>query len=109
MLKHSDQPHRPSSKKKNKKKRRGSKSIEIIPKRAMATATSLRGRERANEGIGSGGGTRKQRAWKKNFIVTITQHQSRAGWKTQHRNFIITIYKRGGRSMSRRLSGGWDM
>jgi hypothetical protein len=42
--------------------RRRSSSILTIPKRASATATSLRGRSRANKGIGSSGKTRSKRS-----------------------------------------------
>jgi hypothetical protein len=63
--------------------RRRRKSMLTTPKRASATATSLWGSMRAtNKGTGSRGGARKQRAWKKNFIVTITRNQSRKGWNT---------------------------
>jgi hypothetical protein len=61
--------------------RRRRKSMLTTPKRA--SATSLRGRMRAtNKGTGCRGGARKQRAWKKNFIVTITRNQSRKGLNT---------------------------
>jgi hypothetical protein len=55
-------------------------------------------------GAGSGGGSRKYRMWDKN-LVSIT----RTGWNKRNGKFIITVFKRGSRSMSRRLFRGWNM
>jgi hypothetical protein len=54
--------------------RRG-KSILTIPKRASATAIILQGRLTVNKGTGSGGTTRKHRAWNnKGLVVLIAQN-----------------------------------
>jgi hypothetical protein len=64
------------------------KKISTIPKRASAKATDLRGKARANKGMGSGGGTRKHGAWNKNLAITMTRTQS-WGLSVQNAPFVV--------------------
>jgi hypothetical protein len=56
------------------------KSILSIPKRAPATATSMRGRMRAN------GRGRKTRVRNQNLIMAKPRNQSRSGWSKRSGN-----------------------
>jgi hypothetical protein len=66
------------------------------------------GQARANRGMERGGGTRKHRAQNQNLSTTITRRQRRAGWNARNGDFVSTVSKQGGRSMSRRLLRGQD-
>jgi hypothetical protein len=82
------------------RRRRRSKSELTIPKRA--SADSLKGRLRANNWRGGGGGeARNTGVRERNLSITITHDQSS---KTRNGSFVITVGRRG----SKRLRGGND-
>jgi hypothetical protein len=65
---------------KGRKRSRRGNSISSIPKRASATATSMRGRMRANRR------GRKTRVRNQNLIMANPRNQSRSGWSKRSGN-----------------------
>jgi hypothetical protein len=90
-----------------RRRRRRSKSVLTIPERASAAAASLRGRLRANNRRGVGGGDARSTGEEGQHHHNMKLEQY--GVKNANGNTIITVGRQGSSSMGRRLRGGSDM
>jgi hypothetical protein len=89
-----------------RRRRRRSKSVLTIPERASAAAASLRGRLRAKNRRGVGGGDARSTGEEGQHNHNMKPEQY--GVRNANGN-IITVGRRGSSSMGRRLRGGSDM